>query len=656
MSSENSNSDKNNSDENSTKINSLNQYTDATLEEAMEKFDSAKIDPELLMALQANPDFLKCQNIANFNKNQDNDSDDDLADEANSVEANRNSSSGEEQFAANNDDEGYAADVEDDDEDEDELEDDEEGDPDMPSKYFNNPYMDPPNMNQPKSNNVPIGPMPPGMPFENLQEYYLHQQQLLNNQPKHIIDDIEGKSEDEGINDYKQGGYHPVYVGEVLIDRYVVIQKLGWGHFSTVWLAKDFLYNTFVAIKVQKSASHYLEAAYDEVELLQKAAKHSMDKKWLTRLKQHYKKEKRKNFTREDCHVVQLLNAFIYKGPYGNHFSMVFEILGVNLLEIIKRYDYKGVPMNLCRKIAKQVLIGLDYLHTACKIIHTDLKPENVMICLSQKEIEDICENGQLSSSKKHEVKIKEYENMYGFKNLRRIIVEFKRDFEEELKINKDEENSQAAIEVEVDSDDDDKFYGKAVSTHNRHYSADKDLELARIEEEDEKENYDQNRMRNLRHTKTDEKQQKLDSKMNALKRKKTAPAPAVPQKVFTADNFDVEAEFKKICETSDAPINKFDKKRIKKNLKRKLKKLQKREKNTKGGDETDDDAQTGMVDESQIQTPVKKSIEHVPEEDMDSEGRTPCDPNKNKRKEYDEAQKMKKKQKDNAKQPLSPN
>lgn len=122
---------------------------------------------------------------------------------------------------------------------------------------------------------------------------------------KHIIDDVDGKSEDEGINDYKQGGYHPVYVGEILIDRYVIIQKLGWGHFSTVWLSKDFKYNTYVAIKVQKSASHYLEAAYDEVELLQKAAKHSMDKKWLNRLKKHYQKKGKTAFTREDCHVVQ---------------------------------------------------------------------------------------------------------------------------------------------------------------------------------------------------------------------------------------------------------------------------------------------------------------------------------------------------------------
>lgn len=42
---------------------------------------------------------------------------------------------------------------------------------------------------------------------------------------------------------------------------------------------------------------------------------------------------------------------------------MVFEILGVNLLEIIKRHEFKGVPMKLCRKIAKEVLIGLEFLH-----------------------------------------------------------------------------------------------------------------------------------------------------------------------------------------------------------------------------------------------------------------------------------------------------
>lgn len=102
--------------------------------------------------------------------------------------------------------------------------------------------------------------------------------------------DQEHESEDEGIQDYKLGGYHPVHVGEVINNRYVVIQKIGWGHFSTVWLSKDFKYNNYVALKIQKSAPHYLEAAYDEVEILQKVARKCQDKDWMDRLKTLYKK------------------------------------------------------------------------------------------------------------------------------------------------------------------------------------------------------------------------------------------------------------------------------------------------------------------------------------------------------------------------------
>ena len=220
----------------------------------------------------------------------------------------------------------------------------------------------------------------------------------------------EGYSEDEGIDDYKKGGYHPVYVGEVLNGRYVILQKLGWGHFSTVWLARDVKYDTYIAIKVQKSASHYLEAAFDEVEILQKAVKHANDEKWFEELKRFYNGKKLK-FNRDDCHVVQLLNAFIYTGDYGRHFCMVFEILGVNLLEIIKRYDYKGIPLKICRKMAKQCLLGLHYLHKHCGIIHTDLKPENVLVCLDQEDLKRIYDNGMLAKEK--EILIR----MNGFKN-----------------------------------------------------------------------------------------------------------------------------------------------------------------------------------------------------------------------------------------------
>nr|GMD24128.1 serine/threonine-protein kinase SRPK [Ipomoea batatas] len=47
-------------------------------------------------------------------------------------------------------------------------------------------------------------------------------------------------SEDEGTEDYRRGGYHAVRVGDAFKHgRYVVQSKLGWGHFSTVWLAWD---------------------------------------------------------------------------------------------------------------------------------------------------------------------------------------------------------------------------------------------------------------------------------------------------------------------------------------------------------------------------------------------------------------------------------
>jgi hypothetical protein len=109
---------------------------------------------------------------------------------------------------------------------------------------------------------------------------------------KEVIDDQffneQDSSEDEGMPDYKIGGYHPVHVGEILLDRYVIIQKLGWGHFSTVWLTKDLKHNSYVAIKVQKSAQHYLEAAYDEVEILNKVSSNWQSKSWAASVEGYY--------------------------------------------------------------------------------------------------------------------------------------------------------------------------------------------------------------------------------------------------------------------------------------------------------------------------------------------------------------------------------
>ena len=134
------------------------------------------------------------------------------------------------------------------------------------------------------------------------------------------------------------------------------------------------------------------------MEILDVVARNAFQEEWVkavTKLKESDPAFKEKGgYGIEDCHTVQLLNSFIHSGPNGQHFIMVFEILGVNLLEIMKRYDYKGIPLPLVRRMAKQVIIGLDYLHRVCRIIHTDLKPENVIVSLTKAELAEIMDRG----------------------------------------------------------------------------------------------------------------------------------------------------------------------------------------------------------------------------------------------------------------------
>ncbi len=170
---------------------------------------------------------------------------------------------------------------------------------------------------------------------------------------------------EESIEDYCEGGYHPVTIGESFKhNSYQVVRKLGWGHFSTVWLATQTKpvpdSSRYVAIKVVRSARHYTETAMDEIRLLHKCVS--------------------KTSHPGRSHVVLLVDSFLHHGPNGTHICMVFEVLGENLLALIRRFRHRGVPTVLVKQITKQVCAGLDYLHRLCGIIHTDIKPENVLI------------------------------------------------------------------------------------------------------------------------------------------------------------------------------------------------------------------------------------------------------------------------------------
>ncbi|XP_044035985.1 SRSF protein kinase 1b isoform X3 [Siniperca chuatsi] len=174
--------------------------------------------------------------------------------------------------------------------------------------------------------------------------------------------------EQEDPNDYCRGGYHHVKIGDLFNGRYHVIRKLGWGHFSTVWLAWDIQEKRFVAMKVVKSAEHYTETALDEIKLLKSVR--NTDPSDPSREK-----------------VVQLLDDFKISGMNGTHVCMVFEVLGYHLLKWIIKSNYQGLPLPSVKSIIRQVLQGLDYLHTKCKIIHTDIKPENILLTVNESYI-----------------------------------------------------------------------------------------------------------------------------------------------------------------------------------------------------------------------------------------------------------------------------
>lgn len=137
----------------------------------------------------------------------------------------------------------------------------------------------------------------------------------------------------------------------------------------------------FYALKVQKSAEHYTEAAMDEVELLDCVAKER--KKCEALLSNTTRDVSGLNMEDEvehSKHVASLHDSFFHTGPNGRHMCMVFSMLGCNLLSVIKAFNYRGIPIPVVKKMIRGICRGLDFLHRKCSIIHTDLKPENVLL------------------------------------------------------------------------------------------------------------------------------------------------------------------------------------------------------------------------------------------------------------------------------------
>ncbi|EAW09766.1 protein kinase domain protein [Aspergillus clavatus NRRL 1] len=162
---------------------------------------------------------------------------------------------------------------------------------------------------------------------------------------------------------YDPRKYYPARVGETISRRYRVISKLGWGANSTVWLAKDTTRssNQYVTLKITNCGKEEQRSANEEVEM----------SRYISQLQSDHEGRKYVRLVRE---------SFSIRGALGEHFCLVFEPLREPLWLLGKHLGSNGVPPAVLKPFLKLLLQGLDFLHSECHIIHTDLKADNLLL------------------------------------------------------------------------------------------------------------------------------------------------------------------------------------------------------------------------------------------------------------------------------------
>lgn len=136
--------------------------------------------------------------------------------------------------------------------------------------------------------------------------------------------------------------------------RYEVLKVVGKGSFGQVVKAYDHKQRTHVALKMVRNEKRFHRQALEEIRILE-----------------HLRKQ--------DCDNVMNIIHMYENFTFRNHICITFELLSMNLYELIKKNKFQGFSLQLVRKFAHSMLQCLDAL-SKNKIIHCDLKPENILL------------------------------------------------------------------------------------------------------------------------------------------------------------------------------------------------------------------------------------------------------------------------------------
>ncbi|TVY58857.1 Serine/threonine-protein kinase SRPK [Lachnellula cervina] len=150
--------------------------------------------------------------------------------------------------------------------------------------------------------------------------------------------------------------YYPARIGDILSSRYQVVGKLGFGNSSTVWLARDLRGHRHVAVKIFTNDG----SDTDEIAI--------------------YKHISQGNKSRLGYRYVRTaLDSFELLNRDAKHPCLVHEPLWDSITTLLKRSGRDRLTEDLLRVNLQRLLLALDYLHTDRKLIHTDIKSDNIL-------------------------------------------------------------------------------------------------------------------------------------------------------------------------------------------------------------------------------------------------------------------------------------
>ncbi|RAH63972.1 kinase domain-containing protein [Aspergillus aculeatinus CBS 121060] len=146
----------------------------------------------------------------------------------------------------------------------------------------------------------------------------------------------------EYLEEYVPGGYHPTLIGDTFgSGRYTVVHKLGFGGYSTIWLARDRQRQRYVSLKI----------------LTARASSDSREGEVLEHLMESDLTHVGKQF------IPRLLDQFSFHGPNGHHRCLVGEPAGGSIAKSKEDSTDLMFPLDAARSTAAQLLLGLSYLH-----------------------------------------------------------------------------------------------------------------------------------------------------------------------------------------------------------------------------------------------------------------------------------------------------